>query len=303
MQFLTNTNFDFLGKRKIAYVISGLLIVLGIVFAIINGGLNPSIDFAGGIMLQLHFEPEVHIDEVRSALAEINLGSATIQNFGNEKDILIKVKASEDVNISNQIKDHLRTKFADSIPANVDGVNRWVLAEEKVDGKIGKEFQWKAFLSVFFALIAIIIYIWVRFEFMFGLGAVVALFHDVLITLGIFAVLDKEISITIIAALLTIVGYSLNDTIVVFDRIREDLKKYASKDLGYIINKSINETLSRTLLTSVTTLLVIICLLIWGGPVVKDFALALFIGVVVGTYSSIFVASPILLEFHKKNKK
>ncbi len=310
MKFFGKTKIDFIGKRRIAFAISLVIILAGIVSLVINQGPKYSIDFTGGVAMELELTPVtagakiIEVQEIRDALNDAGVEDAVIQEIkgaDGKQLILIKTQAV------GEMKDKTSTKVVDVIkqqfPDNVDPATL-IRLQEEVGPKIGEELKGKAILAIFWALLGIILYIWWRFELTFGLAAVAALFHDVLITIGIFSILGKEISLSIVAALLTIVGYSLNDTIVVFDRIREDLKLYRKESYGNVINHSINETLSRTIITSLTTFVVVLCLYLFGGSVIHDFAFALLVGVVVGTYSSIFVASPLMVEhFNKKEKK
>lgn len=293
MQILKRTNFDFVGKRKVAFAISIGLIVVGLISLIAHKGPAFSIDFAGGTLLQMKFEKDLSVQDIRASLDKIGWGDAEIQKFGEGKEFLIRVKKQE---VGTKVGDQIKAALIKDFPNNVFEVRR----EEKVGPKIGEELKGKAVWAIFWAMIGILIYITWRFEFKFAVGAIAALFHDVLITVGIFSILNKEISLAIVAALLTIVGYSLNDTIVVFDRIREDLALMRGQSYETIINASINQTLSRTIITSLTTLVVVICLFALGGEVIRDFAFALMVGVAVGTYSSIFVASPVLIEWHSR---
>ena len=310
MKFFGKTKIDFIGKRRIAFAISLVIILAGIVSLVINQGPKYSIDFTGGVAMELELTPVtagakiIEVQEIRDALNDAGVEDAVIQEIkgaDGKQLILIKTQAV------GEMKDKTSTKVVDVIkqqfPDNVDPATL-IRLQEEVGPKIGEELKGKAILAIFWALLGIILYIWWRFELTFGLAAVAALFHDVLITIGIFSILGKEISLSIVAALLTIVGYSLNDTIVVFDRIREDLKLYRKESYGNVINHSINETLSRTIITSLTTFVVVLCLYLFGGSVIHDFAFALLVGVVVGTHSSIFVASPLMVEhFNKKEKK
>ena len=310
MRFFGETKIDFINKRRIAFIISALFILTGIVSLIINGGPKYSIDFTGGVSLELDLSPVtenaeiIDIQEIRDVLAQNDIDGTEIQEIKDSEGrtlILIKTKAVGDAKdkVSTQIVNIIKKNFPDNI--NPETLIR---LQEEVGPKIGEELKGKAILAIFWALLGIIIYIWWRFEFAFGVAAVIALFHDVMITVGIFSITGKEISLPIVAALLTIVGYSLNDTIVVFDRIREDLKIYRKESYGGVINHSINETLSRTVITSLTTFVVVLSLYMFGGSVIHDFAFAILIGVVVGTYSSIFVASPLMVEhFNKRQKK
>jgi preprotein translocase SecF subunit len=310
MRFFGETKIDFIGKRKIAFIISIIIIVAGFVSLVINKGPKYSIDFTGGVSLELDLTPVnengkiIEIQEIRDLLASEGIISTEIQEIRgmeNRNLILIKTKEFSETGekVGNKIVETIKTAFPDNIDPE-----KFIRLQEEVGPKIGEELRGKAILAIFWALVGIIIYIWWRFEFTFGLAAVAALFHDVIITVGIFSIAGKEISLQVVAALLTIVGYSLNDTIVVFDRIREDLKIYRRESYSGVINHSINETLSRTIITSLTTFAVVLSLFIFGGSVIHDFAFAILIGVIVGTYSSIFIASPILAEhFSSKQRK
>ena len=305
MRFFGETKIDFIGKRKFAFAISILVILVGIIFLIMNSGPKYGIDFSGGISLELDITPVnvdgkvIAIQEIRDVLMASGIEDAEIQEIkgaDNRNLILIKTKTGE--NKAQTILDIIKNNF----PDNVEPVS-FIRLQEEVGPKIGTELKEKALLAIFWALIGIILYIWWRFEFTFGLAAVTALFHDILITVGIYSIFGKEISLSIVAALLMIVGYSLNDTIVVFDRIREDLKIYRRESYASVINHSINETLSRTIITSLTTFVVVLSLYIFGGTVIRDFAFAILIGIIVGTYSSIFIASPILVEHFTRRQK
>lgn len=284
MQFLSNPNFDFIGKRKIASYLSIGLIVIGLVSLILKAGPALGIDFTGGTLVQLKFDEPVDISAARASLLEQGFTKPMIQSFGGEDEILIRVpieEAGED--------------FAERIAAAFVGKSIEFRRTESVGPKIGAELKGQSVEAVFAAMFGILLYITIRFDRYYAVGAVAALFHDVLITLGIFSLLNLELDLAIIAAFLTIVGYSLNDTIVVFDRIRENVKGRSKSDLYEIVNRSINETLNRTIITSLTTFVVVLMLFLQGGEVIKYFAFALIVGVVVGTYSSIFVASPIMV--------
>lgn len=310
MQLFGDTNINFIGKRKIAFILSLIVIIVGLISLIINKGPKYGIDFTGGVSLELNLSPltedaeQLEIQLIRDVLMQNGIDSAEIQEIKGaegKRYILIKTQMTDDETdkISTRIIEIVKREF----PGNVDDTTL-IRLQEEVGPKIGGELKEKAILAIFWALLGIILYIWWRFEFSFGLAAVAALIHDVLITIGIFSIFGKEISLAIVAALLTIVGYSLNDTIVVFDRIREDLKIFRKESYGSVINHSINETLSRTIITSLTTFLVVLSLYVFGGSVIHDFAFALLVGVVVGTYSSIFIASPIMVEhFESKQKR
>ena len=295
MEFIKpGINVDFVGKRKIFISISLLIIFIGIISLIIKGGPKYGVDFAGGTIVQIKFNKDINISNLRKVMSK----DVAIQSFGesgNEFLLRFPQTTADTEALSNQLKTKLIKNF---------GKKSYEIRRiEMVGPKIGKDLRRKGLLAVVVAIIGILIYISIRFEFRFALGAVIALVHDVLITLGIFSLLNKEIDLTILAAFLTIVGYSLNDTIIVYDRIRENMKKFVRGNFGKIINISINETLSRTILTSGTTLFVVLALFLFGGGVIHDFAFALLIGIVAGTYSSIYIASPILLLLEKKNKK
>lgn len=286
-------NIDFLGRRKIAYFFSGFMILIGLLSLIFKGGPNYGLDFTGGTLVHLKFEKGISLNELegmRKALGKLGLGKS-IQQIGQRKDeVIVKVKEREK-NISGLIEETLKKK----------GNHFEVLRTETMGPSVSKDLRKIALVSVFFALIGILLYITIRFELKFALGAILALIHDVLITVGFFSLLNKELDISIMAALLTIIGYSLNDTIVIFDRIRENLKTLIRREAYIkILNVSINQTLSRTIITSLTTLFAIITLYFFGGTVIHDFAFALIVGITVGTYSSIFIASPLLLEWENR---
>ena len=287
--FKDETRFDFMGQIKAAMIISGIVILIGLGSIVFSGGLKYGIDFAGGTLVQLQFKNPPDIEVIRDGLKTIGLGESTIQEFGSKKDILIRVERSEEKleAVGAMVKRSLSGKFhSDDI--TVERV-------EMVGPKVGRDLREKALLSILYAIIGIVIYISWRFEFQYAIAAIIALIHDVLVTMGAFSILDKEFTLVIVAAFLTIIGYSLNDTIVVFDRIRENLRRKGKLSLSEIINSSINQTLSRTLLTSGTTLLVVLALFFFGGEIIHDFSFALLVGVFVGTYSSIFIASVFLV--------
>jgi preprotein translocase subunit SecF len=339
-----DVNINFVGRRKIAYTVSCLMLLASIVSLIAHGGPKYGIDFAGGAEILAKMEQPVGISKVKSALIGIGIQGATVQEYGKAKDdsyrILVPANQADAADLGDTIKKGLAEG------TGVKLVDK-AFSFEMVGPQVGRDLREKALLAIFFALLFITVYISGRFELkwfisavmavglaigiyflrLFGLsipilmliallvtlvlfwrlnlkyamGAIVALIHDVTITVGLFSIFGKEFTLPIIAALLTIIGYSLNDTIIVFDRIRENLRKHHRDPLTTIINKSVNQTLSRTLLTSGTTLIVVIVLFIYGGGIIHDFAFALLAGVVVGTYSSIFVASPILMAWQKKS--
>lgn len=299
MEWFKDSNIDFQHLRRPAMSLSALAILIGIISIILHGGPNYSIDFLGGTSIQLRFEKPVSEGEVRDALTEINLSGSEVKRIseiGAEPEILIRIKKTD---ISETTIDQIKSAISSSLPENPFEVR----SIDAVGPKIGAELRTQAILATLVALGGILIYISIRFEFIFALAAVLALFHDVLITLGIFSLLGKEVSLAIVAAFLTIVGYSLNDTIVVFDRIRENLKRLRAKPLEEIINTSINQTLSRTIITGLTTLFAVVILYVFGGSVIRDFAFAIILGVVIGTYSSIYIASPVLVEWGARAEK
>ncbi len=288
IQFFKNPNYDIIGKRKIATIISTVIILIGIVSILIQG-LHYGIDFEGGTLMQLKFANKITVGELRDLLKNPELETPVIQESA-ENEYMIRVKSFGTKNvIIGKIKDDLKDR------------NFEVRRVEKVGPKIGGELRTSGILAIFVSMLLILIYISIRFEFKFAVGAIIALFHDILITLGIFSIFQWEISMPVLAAFLTIVGYSLNDTIVVYDRIREDSAAYRNtKSFPEIINLSINQSLSRTVITSLTTFLVVFVLVIYGGEALFGFAIAMLIGVVVGTYSSAFVAAPLLIYWQDK---
>jgi preprotein translocase subunit SecF len=291
-----NTNYDFLKKKIFFISVSLILIAIGIGSIVVHGGLNYGIDFAGGTLVQLKFNAAADIGKIRTSLKGIDLGDSVIQQYGSPQEVMIRVeKSSQSMkNLSDRIKDALSKQF---------GKDTFVVERVEVVGpQVGHDLREKALLALLYALIGILIYVTFRFEFRFAVGAIVALIHDVSITVGAFSLLNKEFTLPIVAAILTVIGYSLNDTIVVFDRIRERFALKRKEPYEVTINRSINETLSRTILTSATTLIVVVILLFLGGEVIHDFAFALTVGIVVGTYSSIFIASPMLVVFQRFSK-
>jgi preprotein translocase SecF subunit len=297
VDLFVNANYNFLKVRRKAYVVSAVMILAGLVSLIGRGGPNYSIDFVGGLMMRVAFEQPVPVGELRQVVADATKQTPEVTNDVDEAtNYIIRIEqlgdeAGEEAaeQAGQQIQAALNTQFPDN-PATIRSV-------ESVGPKVGAELRSKAIWAVFWALLGILVYISWRFEFRFAVASVVPLFHDVLIVLGVFSMLNIEISLPIVGALLTIVGYSLNDTIVVLDRVREDLKRYRQDAFDQTINRAINETLSRTVVTSVTTFIVVLVLWLAGGAVIHDFALALMLGVIIGTYSSLFVAAPILVEW------
>jgi len=336
-------NIDFIGKRKIAFILSVLMLMISIGSLLIHKGPRYGIDFAGGTLVQVKFSAPVAIDRIKDGLAQMDMKASTIQQFGhvgdNEYLIRTDITTSAMEGLSETIENQL---------GEATGVSVELRRMEMVGPQVGQDLREKALFAMFYALLFITVYIsgrfelkWAKsgivaaalmgavyvlslfnvsvpflmlaalivslvifwfFEFKYAMGAIVALIHDVTITVGLFSIFDIEFTLPIIAALLTIIGYSLNDTIIVFDRIRENLRKYHRESMATILNKSVNETLSRTLLTSLTTLVVVIALFVLGGGIIHDFSFALLIGILVGTYSSVYVASPILLAWQTRSK-
>jgi len=334
-------NIDFVGKRRIAYAVSAVMILISIVSLIAHGGPRYGIDFAGGTLIQVKFQGSVDIGKIKAGLAEANLAGASIQHFGEDEFNEFLIRAEGSVETKGEFADTLEKALGDAT-----GTGAEVRRVEMVGPQVGKDLREKALLAIFFSLLFLAIYISGRFEFKwlisglmaaalggavyllslfhvgvpvlivaallitlalfyvldlkYAMGAIVALIHDVTITVGLFSLFDKEFSLPIVAALLTIIGYSLNDTIIVFDRIRENLRRYHKNPLVFIINRSVNDTLSRTILTAGTTLLTVAALFALGGGIIHDFAFAMLVGVLVGTYSSVYIASPVLLAWQKR---
>lgn len=284
-----NTKIDFVGKRPFAFGLSILLILISI-GAFLVQGLNLGIDFRGGVLIEVETNGPANIEKLRDVLGNLGLGEVQVQEFGNPNDVLIRVqqqdggeKAQQDAVIA------IKEALGDSA--------KEYRRTESVGPTVGTELIRAAVLAVSLALGAILIYIWIRFEWQFGVGAIIALSHDVLTTVGLFAVTQLEFNLATVAAVLTIAGYSINDTVVIYDRVREELRRYKKLSIPDLLNLSINRTLSRTFLTSVTTLIALVALATLGGPIIRDFSYAMIWGVLIGTYSSIFVAVPALLVF------
>lgn len=295
-------NIDFIGKSKYALVFSGIMLLIGAASLLIQGGPRYGVDFAGGILVQIKFLQEVRAKDIKQALQPINLGDSLVQQFEQEgqHEFLIQVQ-QKDVEA-----EHLDQAISQALARAFGEKGFEVRRVEMVGPKVGKDLRRKGILSVLYAVVFMLIYIAWRFEFRFGVGAIIALIHDVFMTLGVFSLTGREITLPIVAAFLTIVGYSVNDTIIVYDRIRENRRKNPHEPFPQVINQSINQTLSRTIITSGTTLMVVLALFIYGGGVIHDFAFALLVGIVVGTYSSIYVASPVLMfweDIFPKKKK
>jgi preprotein translocase subunit SecF len=302
MQFFRATNYNFVGIRKQAMLISAILIVAGFISVILHGGFRQSVDFTGGSVIEVRLDQAVPLQEIRDILGGAGFKDAEVTTFGSPAEILIKVENMVEEADTASVED-ISNKVKDALSAALTGRTIDMRRTESVGPKIGGELRTAAFWSIIYSLIGLIVYISWRFEFRFAIAAILALVHDVCITLGFFSITNREISLMVIAAVLTIVGYSLNDTIVVFDRIRENMRSRRRENFAQLINASINETLSRTIITAMTTVFVILCLVFLGGEVIRDFALAMLVGVVSGTYSSIFIASPILIWWHTQRGK
>ena len=274
-------------------ILSATLIVTSLLLLIFKG-LNFGIDFKGGTLIELRStDTKINVSSLRDNLSQMDLGDVSVKNFGNDTDYLIKFENNEDKNIIEQIKINLDKSF---------GNNFNFRRVENVGPKVSDELLKSGVIAISVALVLMLVYIWIRFEWQFSLGAIVALFHDVIVTLGLFSLLGLEINLSIIAAVLTIVGYSMNDTVVIFDRVRENLRKYSDIKIYELTNISINETLSRTLITSITTLLALLSIFFFGGEILKGFSLAMIFGVIFGTYSSIYIANTILVRLNVSQK-
>lgn len=286
--FKIKTKIDFMGKRKLATIFSAALIIISLA-AIVTRGLSLGIDFTGGTIVEVGYQQPVELSTIRAALSAEGFSDATAQHFGTSRDVLVRLSPQENVE-SAELSDR-----AFAAMKQVAGGNADLRRVEFVGPQVGDELTEDGGLAMLYALIGILIYVALRFEYRFALGSVIALVHDVIITIGIFSLLQIEFDLTVLAAVLAVIGYSLNDTIVVYDRIRENFRKMRKGNPPEIINNSLNQTLSRTMMTSLTTLLVLGALFLLGGEIIHGFALALIIGVVIGTYSSIYVASTAVL--------
>jgi preprotein translocase subunit SecF len=286
--FAKTTHFDFLGKRRLAYIVSGILILVAL-GSLVFRGLDLGIDFTGGTVIEVDYGEPVELTGIRAALEADGFGDAVVQHFGTSQDVLIRIAPREDMTSADLSTRILRT---------VQGASESEVSMRRVDfvgPQVGEELTEDGGLAMLFALIAILVYVAVRFEWRFSVGAVAALVHDVILTIGFFSLFAIEFDLSVLAAILAVIGYSLNDTIVVFDRVRENFRKVRKGTPVEVMNTSLNQTLSRTLMTSFTTLLVLVALFLFGGEIIHGFATALIFGVVIGTYSSIYVASPTAL--------
>jgi len=317
LEFLKrDTRIDFIGRRRIAALISISVIVI-VLLSLFFRGLNLGIDFTGGTLVEVSYSSSVNTEEVRTNLRRSGLDGVVVQYFGTSRDVLIRLPADPEVDAaesSSLIISSLREPYGETLAQSSENDSQRCVFQDGTTGdctvqmrrvefvgpQVGGELTEKGGLAMLYALIGILAYVAWRFEWRFALGAVIALVHDVVVTVGIFSLLGLEFSLPVLAAVLAVIGYSLNDTIVVFDRIRENFRKMRKGTIVEIMNSAINQTLRRTLLTSLTTLLVVVTLILLGGEIIKGFAVALFIGILVGTYSSIFVASPVVLGLRIK---
>ena len=288
-----DNRFNFSSKFRLANIFSLILFATSLLFILFKG-LNYGIDFKGGTLIELRAN-NISVSEIRSELKNMNLGDVNVKKFGQDGDFLIKVE--QKTNDGNKIIPQIKKNFSDNLNTQIN-----FRRVENVGPKVSSELLQSGIIAISLSLAAMLFYIWIRFEWQFSIGSIIALFHDVVITLGIFSILSLEINLSIIAAVLTIVGYSMNDTVVIYDRIRENLNKYNRLNISEIADLSINDTLARTIITSVTTLLALLSIFILGGEILKGFSFAMILGVVIGTYSSIFVASP-MLKFFKVTYK
>ena len=293
-----NTHFDFIGKKKITLWISAIAILVSFGSILLHGGLRYGVDFSGGLVAEIRFSKPIDVSELRNATDAIGLKDAVVQKFGGENEFLIRVeKAAGDLEaMSKSIQTSLQGRFTNN-PLEIRRV-------ELVGPKVGKDLKTKAMWAVGLAFVAILIYVAFRFhEFAYGLGGIVALFHDVVVTFGAISVFNIEFSLNVLAVILTIIGFSINDTIVIFDRVRENIKKMRKEDLTTIFNVSINETLGRTILTTGTVMMVVLILFFLAGEVIHDFTIALIVGLITGTYSTVYIASPVVLFWEQNISK
>jgi len=293
-----DTRFDFIGKKKFTLWISAIAILISFGSIFLHGGLRYGVDFSGGLVAEIKFSKPVDVSELRSATEAIGLKDAVVQKFGGENEFLIRVeKSSSDLEaMSKSIQTSLQEQFKGK-PLEIRRV-------EAVGPKVGKDLKTKAMWAVGLAFVAILIYVAIRFhEFGYGLGGIVALFHDVVVTFGAISIFNIEFSLNVLAVILTIIGFSINDTIVIFDRVRENIKKMRKEDLATIFNVSINETLGRTILTTGTVMMVVLILFFFAGEVIHDFTIALIVGLITGTYSTVYIASPVVLLWEQNISK
>jgi preprotein translocase subunit SecF len=330
MEFFKKTNIDFIGTRKVAYTVSIILVIIGIVSIIVRGGLNFGIDFVGGTLVQMNMEPMPEIGELRKVLSDNGYKTAQIQRFAGTNEVIVRFKKGEILTVEEIQFDSIsnsstaavvtaQTGGNTQVGGNMSGGKEAMIGQmflkafpqskleitriEMVGPTVGKKLLSQAILALFWGMIGIMVYVGIRFEFKYSAPAVLAIFHDVFVVTGILVLTNREVDMTVIAALLTIVGYSINDTIVIYDRIREKVRLYAKDEIGKVMNVAINDTLSRTVITGSSTIFVLTTLLIFGGEVLSNFAFTLLIGTVIGTYSSVFVASPLVYEWEMMHRK
>ena len=285
-----NKNFNFSSKFRIANIFSLAVFLISVIFILFKG-LNYGIDFKGGTLIELRADNNnVNISDIRSSLKSLNLGDINVKEFGKVGDYLIKIEQKTEKN--DKLISEIKKNLIDKLNAEIN-----FRRVENVGPKVSSELLQSGIIAISLSLAAMLFYIWIRFEWQFSVGSIIALFHDVIITVGIFSILSLEVNLSIIAAVLTIVGYSMNDTVVIYDRIRENLGKYTRLNISETADLSINETLSRTIITSATTLLALISIYVLGGEILRGFSFAMILGVIIGTYSSIFVAAPVLKFF------
>jgi preprotein translocase subunit SecF len=298
LRLFSNAKYDFIGVRAYAYGVTALILIPGLLFLLLKG-LNYSIEFTGGTLLQIQSKKTVDVAHLREGLDREGIHGAEIQNFGAENEYVIRARVAKPGSDANDTQ--ATANAVGHALDNVLGAGNYVVARtEAVGPKVGGELRQKAFLAIFLSFFAVLAYLAYRFEWRFGLAAIVATAHDILATIAFFGVLRLEMSLTVVAAVLSMVGYSLNDTIIIFDRVRENLHKHKHESFEQILNRSVNETLPRSILTHGTTLATLLALAIFGGEVIRPFALVMFFGVFVGTFSSIYIASPVLMAIEKR---
>tara|TARA_X000000368_G_scaffold371649_1_gene321540 strand:- start:123 stop:1043 length:921 start_codon:yes stop_codon:yes gene_type:complete len=295
-------NFNFNKYFKIFNIVSIFFVIISIVLLFFKG-LNFGVDFKGGTLIELRIiDKQTTISQIRQSFLNMELGDVSVKEFGKTNDYLVKFETTEeDSTKSTNAKKDLIAEIKSNLSKDIGEIFEFRRVE-KVGPKVSSELLKSGIIAIALSLTAMLIYIWIRFEWQFSIGAILALFHDVLLTLGLFSLFNLEINLSIVAAVLTIVGYSMNDTVVIYDRVRENLKKYSDVKIFDLTNTSINETLSRTIITSVTTLLALLSIFIFGGEILKGFSLAMILGVIFGTYSSIYIANPILIFFNVSQK-